>query len=340
MRKVVLFTGQWVDMPFAELCKRAAAMGFEGLEVACGGDHLDVQRAADDPAYATAQRYTAAAHGLQIVAISNHLVGQAVCDRIDARHRAILPARVWGDGDPEGVRQRAAEEMRLTARAAVNVGVTVVTGFTGSSIWHLAYSFPPVPPAWIDEGYNDFAKRWRPILDAFDQLGVDFALEVHPTEIAFDVASTERALAAIERHPRFCFNFDPSHFVYQNVDYVLFVRKFGDRIRNVHMKDCYVSPTPTEVGTYGGHVAFGDHRRSWNFRSLGRGSVKFEEIIRALNDVGYAGALSVEWEDTGMDREHGAAESCRFVKQINFKPSAFAFDAQFNHHQPTTAGPQ
>jgi hypothetical protein len=131
-----------------------------------------------------------------------------VCDRIDQRHQAILPARVWGDGDPEGVRQRAADEMIATAEAAVRLGVEVVNGFTGSSIWHLLYSFPPVTAALINAGYDDFAARWRPILDRYAELGVRFALEVHPTEIAFDIASAERALEALDHHPAFGFNYD------------------------------------------------------------------------------------------------------------------------------------
>ena len=262
-------------------------------------------------------------------AISNHLAGQAVCDNIDARHEAILPPHVWGDGDPEGVRQRAAEEMIATAEAAKAMGLTVVNGFTGSSIWHLLYSFPPVAPDQIDAGFSDFADRWNPILDAFQKNDVRFALEVHPTEIAFDIASSARALEALENRPEFGFNYDPSHLVYQNVDYVGFIREFSDRIYHVHMKDAYLSPNPKRAGIFGGHTNFGDPDRSWDFRSVGRGSVDFEEIIRALNDIGYDGPLSVEWEDSGMDREHGATESCAFVNEIDFEPSDVAFDAAF-----------
>src|SRR5208337_1204476 len=159
---------------------------------------------------------------LKVWAISNHLVGQAVCDLIDERHKLILPDHVWGDGMPEGVRQRAAKEMMDTARAAHKLGVKVVNGFTGSSIWHLLYSFPPVSNAMIDDGFAFFAKMWNPILDEFKKCGVKFALEVHPTEIAFDIASAERALAALYNRDKFGFNYDPSHFGYQHVDYVKF----------------------------------------------------------------------------------------------------------------------
>lgn len=326
-RSVTLFTGQWADLPLAKMCKLAKGLGFDGLELACWGDHFEVAKAT--PAYCKAKRELLKKHGLQVFAISNHLVGQAVCDRIDERHKSILPDYVWGDGDPEGVRQRAAEEMVRTAEAAKRLGVSVVNGFTGSSIWHLLYSFPPVPPSMIEEGYRDFARRWKPILDEFHKNGVKFALEVHPTEIAFDIVTAERALEAIDGHPAFGFNYDPSHLGYQGVDYVEFIYRFKDRIFHVHMKDVGWSRTPKVSGVFGGHLAFGDRRRYWDFRSLGRGNIDFEAIIRALNDIGYRGPLSIEWEDSGMDREHGAREACAFVKRLDFEPSKVAFDAAF-----------
>lgn len=326
-RPVTLFTGQWADLSLEELAGKAKSFGYDGLELACWGDHFETDKA--DSAYCAAKRELLEKFNLQVFSISTHLVGQAVCDRIDARHKEILPPYVWGDGDPEGVRQRAAQEVIATGKAAKELGVSIVNGFTGSSIWHMLYGFPPTSQDLIDAGYQDFADRWLPILDEFQKIGVRFALEVHPTEIAFDIASAEKALAALDNHPAFGFNYDPSHLGYQGVDYVKFIRRFSDRIFHVHMKDVAWSPTPTEAGVFGGHVAFGDHRRYWDFRSLGHGSVNFEEIIRALNDIGYNGPLSVEWEDSGMDREHGAAEACAFVKKIDFKPSTIDFDAAF-----------
>lgn len=327
-RPVTLFTGQWADLPLAELAKKAKAFGYDGLELACWGDHFEVAKA--DDKYCKEKRALLEKSGLQVFAISNHLVGQAVCDNIDERHKCIVPDYIWGDGKPEGVRQRAAEEMIKTAKAAKKLGVKVVNGFTGSSIWHLLYSFPPVTPAMIDAGFKDFGKRWKPILDEFKKLGVKFALEVHPTEIAFDVASAERAIEAVDGHPAFGFNFDPSHLGYQGVDYVEFIRRFKDRIFHVHMKDVYWASTPQLSGVFGGHLSFGDPRRFWDFRSLGRGCVNFEAIIRALNQANYQGPLSVEWEDSGMNREHGAAEAAAFVKKLDFAPSNIAFDAAFD----------
>jgi len=329
-RPVTLFTGQWADLPLTELAERAAAWGYDGLELACWGDHFDVSRAAEDSDYCVARRELLASHGLDVWAISNHLVGQAVCDLIDKRHEAILPGHVWGDGDPEGVRLRAAEEMKLTARAAANLGVPVVNGFTGSSIWHLLYSFPPVLEEQIAAGFADFGARWGPILDVFDEVGVRFALEVHPTEIAFDVSTAERAIDALGGHDAFGFNYDPSHLAYQGVDCVDFIRRFGSRIHHVHMKDVWWSDVPMSSGVFGGHLPFGHEDRYWDFRSLGRGHVPFEEVIRALNRVGYEGPLSVEWEASGKDREHGAVEACEFVRSIDFPTSSNPFDSAFS----------
>ena len=326
-RPVTLFTGQWADLTFNEMLTKGKQFGYDGLELACWGDHFEVAKA--DQAYCDAKRAALDAAGLNCFAISTHLVGQAVCDNIDERHKQILPDYIYGDGEPEGVRQRAAEELIKTAHAAKRFGVSVVNGFTGSSIWHLCYSFPPVLPGQIDAGFADFARRFKPILDEFQKLGIKYALEVHPTEIAFDIASAERALKALDYHPAFGFNYDPSHFGYQGVDYVAFIRKFADRIFHVHMKDVAWN-LGSEAGVFGGHTDFHQPSRYWDFKSVGRGCINFEKIIRALNDVKYMGPLSIEWEDGGMDREFGAAESCAFTKKLDFPPSNIVFDAQFD----------
>lgn len=326
-RDVTLYTAQWGDMSLEEICRKAQEMGYDGLELACNDNHLDLSRLSEP--YIAEVLATLEQYRLKLYAISSHCVGQCVCDPIDIRHKGIIPSHIWGDGDPEGVRQRAAGEMIKTGRAAAMLGVRTVVGFTGSPIWHMLYSFPAVSPEQIEAGYAEFARRWRPILDEYQQLGIRFALEVHPTEIAFDTVSAQRALQAVDNHPAFGFNYDPSHLGYQNVDYVDFLDTFAERIYHVHMKDVWWSDTPRRCGIFGGHTAFGDPRRSWDFRSMGRGCINFEEIIRALNRIGYDGPLSVEWEDSGMDREMGAAESCRYVRSVDFKPSLVAFDAAF-----------
>lgn len=327
-RPVTLFTGQWADLAIEDMARMTAEFGYDGIELACWGDHFEVDKALADDNYCTQKRELLDRHNLQCHAISAHLVGQAVLDNIDGRHQAILPDYVWGDGDPTGVNQRAVEELKNTARAAQKFGVNVVNGFTGSSIWHLNYSFPPVPPSMIDDGFALLAERFNPILDVFAECGVKFALEVHPTEIAFDIYSAERALEALGGREEFGFNFDPSHLHWQGVCPVEFIRAFPDRIYHVHIKDA-ITTLNGKSGILASHLNFGDHRRGWDFRSPGRGAVNFEEIIRALNDIGYDGPLSIEWEDSGMEREFGAREACEFTKKLDFAPSGRAFDAAF-----------
>jgi sugar phosphate isomerase/epimerase len=327
-RPVTLFTGQWADLPLEELAQMAADWGYDGLELACWGDHFDPALGARSKRYCDDRHALLARYGLKCWSISHHLAGQLVCDNIDARHYQFLPDGV--KKEPRAARAWAVKTMKQTAKAARNMGLEVVIGFTGSPIWHLVYSFPPVLPGQVDAGYEQFAKRWIPILDVFAANGVKFALEVHPTEIAFDSASAERALEAVGHHAAFGFNYDPSHLGYQGVDYVDFIRRFRDRIFHVHMKDAWWSRGDGTVGVFGGHTDFADPRRYWDFRSLGHGDVNFEDIIVALNDIGYAGPLSVEWEDSRMERRHGAAEACEFVKSVDFPPSDIAFDAQFD----------
>jgi sugar phosphate isomerase/epimerase len=327
-RPVTLFTGQWADLPLEELAAKTAEWGFDGLELACWGDHFEVPRALAEPGYADGVRALLESHGLGCWAIGAHLVGQAVCDRVDDRHRATLPPEVWGDGDPEGVRDRAAERMKDTARAAARLGVRVVTGFTGSSIWPLLYSFPPNDPAAIEAGYEDFAGRWGPIVDVFEAEGVRFALEVHPTEIAYDFATTRRALSALGRPEAFGINLDPSHFAHQFLDPAAFAEDFADRIYHVHVKDSR-KRLDGRRGILGSHLDFGAAERGWDFVSPGRGDVDFESLVRALNRIAYDGPLSIEWEDSGMEREWGAREALAFVRRTDFEPSAVAFDAAF-----------
>jgi sugar phosphate isomerase/epimerase len=327
-RPVTLFTGQWADLTLDDLAAKCAAWGFDGLELACWGDHFDVRAALDDPAYCDAKRELLERHGLKCWAIGNHLVGQAVCDPIDERHRGVLPPDVWGDGDPEGVRRRAAELMKDTARAAARFGVTVVTGFTGSPIWHMLYSFPPNDWAAIDRGYEQFAERFSPIIDVFDAEGVRFALEVHPTEIAYDFPTTRKTLDAIDNRPGFGINFDPSHLEHQFLDSAAFIAEFGDKIFHAHVKDAK-RRLDGRSSILGGHLDFGQPGRGWDFVSPGHGDVDFEAMIRALNRVGYDGPLSIEWEDSGMDRDWGAPDALAFVRRTDFAPSSVAFDAAF-----------
>jgi sugar phosphate isomerase/epimerase len=325
-RPVTLCTGQWADLPFEEVCKKASAWGYDGLELACWGDHLNVHKAAANPAYVKEKWQVLEKYNLKCWSISAHLAGQCVGDLYDARLNAFVPNAV--KGKPDKIRKWAVKEMMLTARAAKAMGVGVVNGFMGSPIWKAWYSFPPTPEEMIEAGFTRIFKLWTPIFDEFDRRGVKFAHEVHPTEIAFDLYTADRLLTKFNRRATLGFNFDPSHLIWQGIEPHLFIREFADRIYHVHMKDAAVT-LDGKAGILGSHLAFGDVRRGWNFRSLGHGDVPFEEIIRELNAAGYEGPLSVEWEDMGMDREFGAQEACDFVKSINFAPSTAAFDKDF-----------
>ena len=236
-----------------------------------------------------------------------------------------LGGQIYGDGEPEGVRQRAAERMKDTARAAAQFGITQVNGFTGSSIWHLIYSFPPNDFAAIERGYQDFAERWGPIIDVFDAEGVRFGLEVHPTEIAYDFVTTRKTLDAIGNRPGFGINFDPSHLAYQFLDSAAFVEEFAERIYHVHVKDAK-RRLDGRRSLWASHLNFGEVERGWDFVSPGHGDVDFEALFRSLNRIGYEGPLSIEWEDSGMDREWGAQDALAFVRRTDFHPSEIVFD--------------
>lgn len=322
-RPVTLFTGQWADLPFEQMCQKANAMGYDGLEIACWGDHMDVKKAATDPSYVQERKNILSKYNLKCWALGAHLAGQCVADLYDPRLDNFAPADC--KGDPDKIRVWAIQEMKYTAQAAKNMGCYVVTGFTGSPIWKYFYSFPQTSDEMIDAAYRQVVNLWTPILDEFDCQGVRFALEVHPTEIAYDFYTAQRLLKEFNNRPAFGFNFDPSHLIWQGMTPHLFIRDFKERIYHVHMKDAAVT-LDGRAGILGSHLTFGDTRRGWNFRSLGHGSVNFEDIIRELNDIGYTGPLSVEWEDSGMERELGAKEALEFVRKINFEPSSLAFD--------------
>ncbi|MDR2870751.1 MAG: sugar phosphate isomerase/epimerase [Deferribacteraceae bacterium] len=322
-RLITLASGQFGDLSLEELCKLAAEMGYEGLELATHA-HFDVQKALNDANYIPYVKDMLAKHGLRCVAISAHLTGQCVGDLWDERLDNFAPAQLAGK--PEAIRSWAIAEMKDTARAAKAFGVSVVNGFTGSPIWARWYSYPQTSEEMIEQGFQLIYDLWSPIFDVFDECGIRFALEVHPSEIAFDYYSAKRLLEKFQYRNALGFNYDPSHLVWQGVNEVAFVREFAEHIYHVHMKDVKLLNNEL-AGILGSFLPFGDGRRKWNFVSLGHGNTDFDGIIRELNAAGYAGPLSVEWEDSGMDRVFGAKESCEYVKKLNFSASKIAFDS-------------
>ncbi len=322
-RPVTLCTCQWADLPFDELCALAAKMGYDGLEIACWGNNLDLDKAYVDDNYVQWILDTLKKNGLVCRAIATHIIGQCVGDAPDPRLNNFAPT-AFAD-KPEEIRKWATETMKKAPSVAKKLGVKVVTGFTGSPIWKYLYSFPQTTEEMVEAGFDEIVQLWAPILDEFKKNDVKFALEVHPGEIAFDYYSTKKLLEKFTDRPEFGLNFDPSHLLWQGVTPHLFLSDFRDRVYHVHMKDAAVT-LDGRTGLLGSHIDFGSLRRGWNFRSLGHGDVNFEEIIRVLNDMGYDGPLSVEWEDSGMDRIDGATEACAFVKKTDFKASDFKFD--------------
>jgi sugar phosphate isomerase/epimerase len=322
-RPVTLFTGQWADLSFQKIAEFASSLGYDGLEIACWGDHLKINKAYEDSEYLQSRLKILEENNLKCWALGTHIIGQCVGDIYDKRTDSFAPSELAGK--PEEIKTWALATMKMVPKVAKEMGCKVVTGFMGSPIWKFWYSFPPTSEEIVEEGFQKIFDLWSPIFDEFDKDDIKFALEVHPTEIAFDYYTTRRLLEKFNYRPTLGINFDPSHLLWQGIDPKLFLRDFGEKIYHVHMKDVAIT-LDGRSGILGSHIQFGDLRRGWNFRSLGHGQVNFEEIIRELNGIGYTGPLSVEWEDNGMQREYGARESLEFVRKIDFSPSTQKFD--------------
>jgi sugar phosphate isomerase/epimerase len=323
MRPITIFTGQWADLPFEEMCKIANEIGYDGLELATWGSHINSQKAAEDTGYVKKIKDTLKKYKLGSWAISIHLSGQLVGDVIDKRHNGFAPSNL--SNNPEAIREWGIQEVKYTIQAAKNLGIKTITGFMGSPIWNYWYSFPQTTPEMIEEGYDAIVERWSPLLDEMDRYDIKFALEVHPTEIAFDYYTFVKLLKAFNYRKTLGMNFDPSHLLWQGIKPHLMIRELPDRVYHVHIKDASVTLDGLN-GILGSHLEFGNSRRGWNFRSPGRGDVDFSSIIRELNEIDYDGPLSVEWEDSGMERLRGASEAYEFVKEINIMPNTGAFD--------------
>jgi sugar phosphate isomerase/epimerase len=327
-RPILFFSGSRAELPLATLAQRVAEWGYQGLDLAARGDHLEVQRALSEDDYCSDLLASLNRLELSVPVVSCHHVSQAVCDAIDARHRALVPDYVWGDGDPVGVGQRAAEEVMATARAAQKLGASVLSGFAGSPIWSYVVGWPHADAVTVAEAMGEFARRFQPILDACAECGLRFAYEVHPGQLAFDLYSAEVVLDALDGREEFGFTVDPSHLHWIGVDPVEFVRRFRDHIYHVHVKDVAISLNGRN-SLFNSYLGKGDPRRGWNYRSPGRGGVDWEAFIRSLNEIGYDGPLAVEWSDSGMDPDFGAEEACRFVRRLDFEPPPHAGEGAF-----------
>ncbi len=322
-RMISICSGQYGDLSLETVCEKMSSFGYEALEIAVGA-HIDVEKVLNDTSYVENLKKTLNKHNLKISAIGAHLVGQCVGDNFDSRLNNFAPNEL--KDQPEKIRSWAIERMKDIARAAKILDVKVVTCFLGSPIWAYWYSFPQTTQEMVDAGFERIKELWTPIFDVFDECDVRLALEVHPTEIAFDFYTTEKLLKTLNYRKTLGINFDPSHLKWQGMDPALFIREFGDYIYNVHAKDVKVR-LDGRASILGSHIEFGDTRRGWNFVSLGHGDVNFDDITRELNQIKYQGPIAVEWEDSGMERFAGAKEAYEYISKWDFQPSEISFDA-------------
>ena len=312
-RPITITTGQFGDMSLEELCKLTSQIGYDGLEIACHA-HLDVHRVLADDAYVAAFQDTLARYNLKCWALGAHLIGQCVGDNWDPRLDNFAPNALAGK--PEEIRAWAIEEMKTVARAAKKLGIHVVTCFLGSPIWPYWYSFPQTPPEMVDAGFARIKELWTPIFDVFDECDVKFALEVHPTEIAFDYYSTAKLLEVFDRRPTLGLNFDPSHPYLLGASYIKPVYEFADSIFHVHFKDIQIYQD--KVDEYGRF----SHPALWHSPKLpGLGGVDFAAFCSALNDIRYTGPACIEVEDRAYegcieDVKSGIEQSYRYMRQF------------------------
>src|SRR5262249_34730701 len=279
-RSVLLFSGSWADLSLEELATLAAEWGYNGLELACWGDHFEVQRAAGEEDYAPKRLEMLRRLELDVHALACHRVSQVVADVIDQRHRDLVPDHVWGDGSADGVRERATQELIDTLRGAQAMGVGVVSGFSGSPTWSSVAGYPSPRAEPAAEGMREFVRRWTPILDACAEHGIRYAFEVHPGQIAFDFYTAEMVLEEVGNREEFGFTFDPAHLHWQGIDPVAFVRRFGDRIYHVHVKDVAISLNGRS-GLLGSYLPYDDPQRGWQPRCPGPRARDLGGAIRA-----------------------------------------------------------
>ncbi len=303
----------------------AASLGFKGVQLPTGGagSIFDLALAADSQAYCDEIAGTLAAHGLVATELSTHLQGQLVAchPAYDALFDGFAPPEVRGK--PAERQAWAVEQLTCAARASSRLGLTAHATFSGALAWPYLYPWPQRPAGLVEEAFAELARRWRPILDAFDAAGVDLCYEIHPGEDLHDGATFERFLAAVDDHPRANILYDPSHFVLQQLDYLAFIDLYHARIRAFHVKDAEYRPTGRS-GVYGGYQDWVE--RPGRFRSLGDGQIDFRAIFSKLAQYDYPGWAVLEWECALKHPEDGAREGAAFIKDHIIRVTDRAFD--------------
>ena len=301
----------------------AAGLGYEGIQLPTGGRLIDLALAAESRTYCDELKGMLADHGIAITELSTHLQGQlvAVDPAQDHLFDAFAPAQFHGR--PQARREWAEQQLHLAARASANLGLQTHVTFSGALAWANFYPWPQRPHGMIEEAFVELARRWRPILDAFDAAGVDLAYEIHPGEDLHDGATFERFLDAVDQHPRATILYDPSHLLLQQLDYLAFIDLYHDRIRAFHVKDAEFRPSGRS-GVYGGYQSWID--RPGRFRSLGDGQIDFRAIFSKLAQYDFPGWAVLEWECCLKHPEDGAREGAPFIRDRIIRVTDRQFD--------------
>lgn len=324
-----IFLAQFLDdkAPFNTLeniCRWSAGIGFKGVQIPTwDGDYFDLKKVAESKDYADELKGKLKDTGVEITELSTHLQGQlvAVHPAYDTMFDAFAPEEMRGN--PKARTEWAVDQVKLAARASRNLSINEMATFSGSFMWHTMYPWPQRPAGLIDDGFMALANRWKPILDACDEAGVDVCYEVHPGEDLHDGVTFERFLKATGNHPRVKLLYDPSHFVLQQLDYLEYIDIYHEHIKMFHVKDAEFNPTG-KSGVYGGYQDWID--RPGRFRSLGDGQVDFNSIFSKLAQYDFDGWAVMEWECCLKHPEDGAREGAEFIKNHIIRVTEKAFD--------------
>jgi sugar phosphate isomerase/epimerase len=313
--------------PFNDLksiCQWAKSLGYVGVQIPTWDPRcIDLQKAAESKTYADELKGLVAEAGLEITELSTHLQGQlvAVHPAYDALFDGFAPKEVHGNSKART--EWAVQQLKWAATASQNLGITAHATFSGALLWPTVYPWPQRPAGLVETGFKELADRWLPILNHFDENGVDVCYEVHPGEDLHDGISYEMFLKAANNHPRACLLYDPSHFVLQQLDYLQYIDFYHERIKAFHVKDAEFNPTGKQ-GVYGGYQGWVE--RAGRFRSLGDGQVDFKAIFSKLTQYGYGSWAVMEWECAVKSPEQGAREGAPFIRSQIIEATEKTFD--------------
>lgn len=323
-----IFLAQFMgdEVPFdnlAHLASWAAGLGFKGIQVPCDARLIDLEQAATSQAYCDELRETVDNAGVTITELSTHLQGQlvAVHRAYDALFDGFAAPHVRGD--PAARTQWAIEQLKLAAKASQRLGLTTHVSFSGALAWPYVYPWPQRPAGLIEAAFDELARRWTPILDAFEAAGVDVCYELHPGEDLHDGVTFERFLNGVKQHPRANILYDPSHFVLQQLDYLAFIDIYHERIKAFHVKDAEFRPNGRQ-GVYGGYSGWVE--RAGRFRSLGDGQIDFRAIFSKMAQYDFPGWAVLEWECALKHPHDGAREGAEFIREHIIRVAEHAFD--------------